>query len=302
MNRKQMLLALSAALAFGSAATLVVEHVRAAGIPTTGALTYSGLLQDGAAAPLTGATHTLEVKLWSASTAGTLLCDTGSPTGPTTLDGGRFSILLPDTCTTAIGTNPSAYSEVLLDGTSLGRSKLGAVPYAVEANHAVSTDSASGALDTRIKTLETRLGVTSAFRVHLSTNNIAQVPDQTPPTPLLFDVTPDYDLNGEVTNDATKTTFSPKSAGYYVLACTPIFESGAPGAATGWGAAYILVNATAVANNGYYGDLWTATRRVEVVTHLNALDKVTCGADQQASGAARTVRSGSSFEGMRLAL
>jgi hypothetical protein len=158
------------------------------------------------------------------------------------------------------------------------------------------------ALDQRIAALEARLGTRSAFRVRLSTNNVVPIPDQTPATPLLFDATPDFDLNGEVSNDGSKTTFTAKTGGYYFFVCSPTFESGSPGAATGWGAAVILVNGAGIGSRGHYGDFWTSTRTMDATLHLSAGDKVTCGADQQASGAARIVRSGSSFEGVRLPL
>jgi hypothetical protein len=73
--------------------------------------------------------------------------DTGTPTG-IGLVNGRFSIPLPDDCTIKFGSNAQVWAEVLVGSTanavaSLGRAKLGAVPYAVEANHAVSADRAA---------------------------------------------------------------------------------------------------------------------------------------------------------------
>jgi len=120
----------------------------AGGIPTKGALTYSGLLQDVAGKPLTGTGHNMEIKLWSTGPAGgTQLCDTTGLAPDFKLDAsGRFSLQLDDTCTGAIGANAGAFVEVILDGSPLGpRTKLGAVPYAIEANHAVSADNATNA-------------------------------------------------------------------------------------------------------------------------------------------------------------
>lgn len=74
----------TAAAAFGlGGAGFLAGRARAAGIPATGALTYSGLLQDSSGAPLSG-TQYVEVKFWNDVTAGAVanvLCDTGTPTG-----------------------------------------------------------------------------------------------------------------------------------------------------------------------------------------------------------------------------
>jgi hypothetical protein len=53
-------------------------------------------------------------------------------------------------CTTKVGSNTGIWAEVLVGNTpdgaaSLGRAKLGAVPFAIEANHAQSADSAATA-------------------------------------------------------------------------------------------------------------------------------------------------------------
>jgi hypothetical protein len=123
----------------------------AGGIPSSGALTYSGVLQDVSGAPLTG-TQFVEIKFWNdptASAAANLLCDSGTPAS-VSLEVGHFSIGLPDTCSTQVGLNKNIWAEVIVGPTavaaaSLGRAKLGAVPFAIEANHAVSADSAVNA-------------------------------------------------------------------------------------------------------------------------------------------------------------
>ncbi|HEY4159024.1 MAG TPA: hypothetical protein VGM29_13035 [Polyangiaceae bacterium] len=143
-------------------ATLVVERVRAAGIPATNTLSYSGLLTDAMGVPLTATSKNIEITLWDAVTAGNNLCDTKAMAAA--LTAGRFTIALDPSCTAKVHVNKNVWAEVLVDGTTLGRTPLGAVPYAVETDHAVSADSATsatsattatGALDTRIKALET---------------------------------------------------------------------------------------------------------------------------------------------------
>jgi hypothetical protein len=133
------------------AAAFVGGRASASGIPAAGALTYSGLLQDAAGTPLMG-TQYVEVKLWNDATATTainVLCDSGTPAA-IGLVSGRFSVTLPDKCTTQAGSNAGIWAEVFVgpsanEAVSLGRSKIGAVPFAVEANHAISADTASGA-------------------------------------------------------------------------------------------------------------------------------------------------------------
>jgi hypothetical protein len=155
----------SAVTVGGSVAVLIAGVVGgrawAGGIPSKGALTYSGVLQKPDGSPLTSSGHNLEIKLWSAGpSGGTVLCDTAVPAPTFALDNsGRFSVQLDDTCSGAIGANAGAFVEILLDGNTLGRTKLGAVPYAIEANHAASADTAaaanaaSGVLATTISSL-----------------------------------------------------------------------------------------------------------------------------------------------------
>ena len=129
----------------------------AAGIPSASALTYGGILQSANGTPLTGS-HTIEVRFWSAPSGGSTLCTSGEQE-EVPLKLGRFSLSLPDACTEAVKDNSQAYVEVVLDQVSLGRARANAVPYAVEAAHAVvATDVAeSGALDQRLKALEEAL-------------------------------------------------------------------------------------------------------------------------------------------------
>jgi hypothetical protein len=132
--------------AIGSA--YMVGRARAAGVPATAPLTYAGTLTDASGVPLTGSKN-IQVQVWDAATAGNIVCSTAS--SAQTLAGGAFSVALPAACATGIHANPDLWSEVLVDGASLGRVKLGAVPYALEAD---SASNAVGALNTRIAAIE----------------------------------------------------------------------------------------------------------------------------------------------------
>lgn len=137
MNRRwKWTIAASIATLGISSGAFFAGRALASGIPASNALVYSGTLEDGNGVPLSGA-RTIELRLWNAPTGGTTpLCTTLGQ--QVTLDNGRFSLALPETCTAQIKANPETYVEVL-DGTnSLGRSKVGAVPYAVEAGNAIS--------------------------------------------------------------------------------------------------------------------------------------------------------------------
>lgn len=129
----------------------------AGGIPATGALQYSGLVTDANGIPITG-THSIQVNFWTAATGGSSGCQIVDDTA--TRDNGRFSIVLPDTCTQMVQSTPDIWAQVLLDGVSFGRTAVGAVPFAVEASHAVTADTASGASGTLQTTLD---GLTAPF-------------------------------------------------------------------------------------------------------------------------------------------
>src|SRR5262245_26265927 len=101
----------------------LASRARADGVPATGALTYAGTLQDANGQPLSG-TRNLQINFWNAATGGTTpACQTASTA--IALEGGRFSIALPDTCAAAVRAKADVWSEVMVDGTSLGRAKLG---------------------------------------------------------------------------------------------------------------------------------------------------------------------------------
>jgi hypothetical protein len=142
MNKRFAMWAMVASAALASAATLIVQQVGAAGIPATGTLTYTGYLEspDGTAV---STAKNIALAVYDAVTAGNKVCEVNS--APITPVSGRFQIALPGGCTAQISANPELWIEVWVDGTSLGRTKLGAVPYAVEAGHAVTADSATTA-------------------------------------------------------------------------------------------------------------------------------------------------------------
>jgi len=127
-------LGLAVGLGYGIRAT-------ASGIPASHALTYAGELDDPNG-PVTG-THRIQVILYDAAVGGTSLCQSASAS--VNVANGHFSVPLPDTCTTAVAANPNAWVDVLVDGSDMQRTPIGAVPYAVEANHATNAENATNA-------------------------------------------------------------------------------------------------------------------------------------------------------------
>jgi hypothetical protein len=125
------------------ASLLWIASVDADGIPAAGALSYVGTLEEADGTPLSGSKE-VRVALFDAVSGGAVQCTT---TQTVALTEGRFQIVLPDACTAAARGRPDLWVEVAVDGDALGRSKLSAVPYAVESARA---SAATGALASQI--------------------------------------------------------------------------------------------------------------------------------------------------------
>ena len=149
-----------------SAATLLAIRAHAAGIPEKEALTYTGYLESPDGKPVTG-THSISVRFWETATASKALC--AGEAGDVELVSGRFQVPLPDDCANAVKANSDLLADVQVDGASLGRTKLGAVPYAIEAGHAATADLAT---DAKVATSVTTLTAWQpATGVTLDTDN-----------------------------------------------------------------------------------------------------------------------------------
>jgi hypothetical protein len=149
---KSKRIAVGLSLAATFAAGYWLNRARAAGIPATAPLTYSGTLTAGDGMALTGQ-RTIQVALHTQASGGSAACSSAAAT--VTLAAGTFQVSLGDACTAIVHANRDLWIDVLVDGTSLGRAKLGAVPYAVEADIATTAAAASGGLATTIQTLMT---------------------------------------------------------------------------------------------------------------------------------------------------
>jgi hypothetical protein len=150
---KSLTLAAAVALAFaaGIGATVLAE-----GIPPTGALSYSGVLEEDGVR--VNGSRDMTVELFASDTAGAVLCST-TAAGVAVTDG-HFRVTLADACVTAIHANPAAWVRVTVAGEAMPRQPLGAVPYAVEADHAVTASDADNAAMATAATTASRHVVT----------------------------------------------------------------------------------------------------------------------------------------------
>jgi hypothetical protein len=129
-------LLLSAALA----CAFIAGHVFAGASAST--LTYGGTLVDGKGSALTGA-HKVEVRFLSSSMAGSgPLCRLDTNTDPQLP--GRFSASVADDCVAKVSSATDIWTEVLVDGASLGTTQIGAVPFSLHANRATVADTLVG--------------------------------------------------------------------------------------------------------------------------------------------------------------
>ena len=97
------------------------------------------MVEDGQGA--VNGPHNIQVLFFDAPSAGVQVCQS-APT-PVTLTNGRFSVLLPEPCSAAVKASPNLWINVIVDGSDTGRAKIGAVPYALEASHALAATSAT---------------------------------------------------------------------------------------------------------------------------------------------------------------
>jgi hypothetical protein len=111
-------------------------RVQADGIPAVQPLTYSGVLED-AGGPVTG-DRFIFINLWkdaTSTTAGDRVCQT-TTTSKTRVTSGWFTVDLDMSCTAAVNANPDLWVELIVEAETLPRTKLKAVPYALQAGTA----------------------------------------------------------------------------------------------------------------------------------------------------------------------
>ncbi|MEW5849805.1 MAG: phage tail protein [Myxococcota bacterium] len=125
----------------------VAGRAHAAGIPND-PLVYSGTLTSDDGTPV-NATLPVELSLWRSGTS-TDQADRACLQGPAdvAVSAGRFSVTLDGACVAAVLDHGNLWVELGVDGDTLPRTRLTAVPYAVESSRA---SEASGALAAQLQ-------------------------------------------------------------------------------------------------------------------------------------------------------
>ena len=132
MNRRLRTMSLAAVAAIAVAGGYHLGGARASGIPALNTLSYSGTLLNNGQPE--NASHFILLKLWEKGNA-SAACST-IPAGSISVVNGRFTIPLDSSCVAVIHKSPDVEVEVVVDGTSMGKTSLAAVPYAIEADTA----------------------------------------------------------------------------------------------------------------------------------------------------------------------
>ena len=149
----RLLLVLVAGLALAAGYGL---HVLAEGAPTLKPLFYSGTLE--ASGKLASGDHTITLTFFDAEMAGNAVCKSETVNAPVTA--GRFRVEVSAECVAALKNQPDVWVGLKFAGPDGVpheiplRTKIGAVPFAMEAQHAVSASSAASAAGTLAATLQ----------------------------------------------------------------------------------------------------------------------------------------------------
>ena len=255
---------------FTAGLTLLAVRARAAGVPAAAALTYTGYLENPDGSPVTG-TKSIGLSLYDAEADGTEVC----VQKPADIEpvSGRFQLTLPEKCTVAVQANPDLWLELQVEGSLLGRTKLSAVPYALEAAHASEADAASSAagdLAKQLAALEARVGPSSGFR---ALKAIAQ-PIQTMNAKVVRFDQEVFDLGAEY--EPLTGTFKANAAGYYDFQCQITFNNMTSGRAI----AHLVLNDTDVAATTVFATAGESGRVAVATLHLAKDDTVVCSAYQ----------------------
>jgi len=115
-------------------------RAHAEGAPTKQPLFYAGILEEGG--KLASGPHTITLTLFATETAGGALCISETAGAP--VDDGRFRVEVSADCVDAMKAQPDTWVALRFTGSDgvphelPQRSKVGAVPYSLEAQHAVN--------------------------------------------------------------------------------------------------------------------------------------------------------------------
>ena len=275
-------------------------RVLADGAPAGPALFYSGTLErDGA---LASGSYEIALSLYSAAEGGEQLCKVEAVTE---VDNGRFRIEAT-ACESALRANASAWAEVAFTGddgetrTLEDRTKIGAVPYALEADRAISAQNAEGALDARLNALSARLDAIDSATTLVGFQAVATQPQSIPFDPITYVIFDRQVYDTANVYDEETGIFTASAAGDYEFTCTLRWD--VPSGVIAKWEANLHLNDQNVFINGGIGEGQDAVSTVHGVMKLEAGDRVRCGA-WQSSGSNHSLfpeRSWTNFEGHRI--
>jgi len=142
MKSKLLLMLAGVGLAAGG---YFVAVATAAGPPTNPAETlyYAGFVTNSQGDPADG-TFDVELEVYADAGGTTPLCSTGPLTGVVVTQG-HFRVALPPVCVDSFNANPDTWMRLSFDNQNMGLTKVGAVPYALQAGHALTADNATNA-------------------------------------------------------------------------------------------------------------------------------------------------------------
>lgn len=133
-RRRRLVVGFVCTAAVGLSVGTWLGHAAADRAATAPPIVYSGqVLLDGT--PIEDGDHSVGLSLWRTRTGATGgLCDQGVVTAATRV--GHFSVTLTPECANAFEAEETVYVQMSVDGTELNRTRAGAVPYAMGAEHA----------------------------------------------------------------------------------------------------------------------------------------------------------------------
>lgn len=250
-------------------------RVLAEGAPLQQPLFYSGNLEaDGA---LANGDFAIKLSLYASASGGKAVC---TAEGTVPVQNGRFR-MDASTCVDAVAAEPDVWLAVSFTGPDgieraiEGRSKVGAVPYALQAQHAVTASAVApgGTLSTALRDLSDRLDKVEA--VTIKSGFLAyKTQDQALGTGYnkIFFENEVFDLGGEY--DPKTGIFKANEDGHYEFSCTVGWDQSAHTNGT-WEIS-LQVDGFERTYNGWYGDGQYATRSLTATIDLKAGQGVYC--------------------------
>lgn len=200
------------------------------GAPTNKPLFYAGTIEANRV-PSTGL-HTVTLTLFDMAMGGSTLCTSESTKVP--VEAGRFRVEVSPECVALMKSKPDLWVGLRFTGPDgvphelPDRTKIGAVPYALEAQHAVSASSAgaaAGALADQLATLQQNVAEARSSIAAIAGSSAVSVANAAPVTVpnTTFVNLPFSAVEWDALNEYSAATgFTAKNAGFYQV-CASVY-------------------------------------------------------------------------------